>query len=61
MVIRKETGSAMKARAIMDGMQTLRTDGWRRVLNGQTTVEEVVRVTQQDEALAETDSALSPA
>jgi type II secretory ATPase GspE/PulE/Tfp pilus assembly ATPase PilB-like protein len=35
-------------------MDTLRTDGWRRVLRGQTTVEEVVRVTQQDENLAET-------
>jgi type II secretory ATPase GspE/PulE/Tfp pilus assembly ATPase PilB-like protein len=56
MVIRKETGTAMKARAIADGMQTLRHDGWRRVLKGQTTVEELVRVTQQDEALSETDS-----
>ena len=55
MVIRKETGSAMKARAIADGMDTLRQDGWRRVLKGQTTVEEVVRVTQQDEAMIETD------
>ncbi|HEV7869309.1 MAG TPA: GspE/PulE family protein [Chthoniobacteraceae bacterium] len=55
MVIRKETGTAMKQRAIADGMDTLRNDGWRRVLKGQTTVEEVVRVTQQDEALAETD------
>jgi type II secretory ATPase GspE/PulE/Tfp pilus assembly ATPase PilB-like protein len=54
MVIRKETGTALKARAITDGMDTLRTDGWRRVLRGQTTVEEVVRVTQQDENLAET-------
>jgi type II secretory ATPase GspE/PulE/Tfp pilus assembly ATPase PilB-like protein len=55
MVIRKETGSAMKARATQDGMETLRADGWRRVLQGQTTVEEVVRVTQQDEAISETD------
>ena len=55
MIIRKETGSAMKARAVQDGMDTLRTDGWRRVLRGQTTVEEVVRVTSQDEALIETD------
>jgi type II secretory ATPase GspE/PulE/Tfp pilus assembly ATPase PilB-like protein len=55
MVIRKETGTAMKARAIADGMDTLRDDGWRRVVKGQTTVEEVVRVTQQDEAIAETD------
>ena len=55
MVVRKETGSAMKARVIQDGMETLRQDGWRRVLNGQTTIEEVVRVTQADEALTETD------
>ncbi len=55
MVIRKETGSALKQRAIADGMDSLRTDGWRRVLQGQTTVEEVVRVTQQDEAISETD------
>jgi len=54
MVIRKETGSAMKARAVADGMLTLRSDGWRRVLAGQTTVEEVVRATQADEALTET-------
>jgi general secretion pathway protein E/type IV pilus assembly protein PilB len=55
LMIRKESGSAMKQRAILDGMETLRQDGWRRVLLGQTTVEEVVRVTAQDEALSETD------
>ena len=55
MVIRKETGSALKNRAIADGMETLRNDGWRRVMKGQTTVEEIVRVTQADEDLAETD------
>ena len=55
MIIRKESGTALKARATQDGMETLRTDGWRRVLKGQTTVEEIVRVTQADEALSETD------
>jgi type II secretory ATPase GspE/PulE/Tfp pilus assembly ATPase PilB-like protein len=55
MVIRKETGNALKTRAITDGMETLRSDGWRRVLKGQTTVEEIVRVTQADEAISETD------
>ena len=55
-IIRKETGSALKAQAIQDGMESLRTDGWRRVLKGQTTVEEVVRVTQADEAMTETGS-----
>ena len=55
LVIRKATGSELKARATLDGMLTLRTDGWRRVQQGQTTVEEVVRVTQADEAMSETD------
>jgi type II secretion system protein E len=32
--------------AIAEGMRTLRTDGWRKVLDGRTTVEEVVRVTR---------------
>jgi general secretion pathway protein E/type IV pilus assembly protein PilB len=55
MIVRKETGTNMKSRAISDGMETLRQDGWRRVLKAQTTVEEVIRVTQADEAMTETD------
>ena len=55
MIIRKETGNALKVRAISDGMETLRTDGWRRVMKGQTTVEEIVRVTQSDDDMSETD------
>ena len=55
MVIRKETGNALKQRATMDGMETLRTDGCGGGFRwGKTTVEEVVRVTQQDEAMVET-------
>lgn len=61
LIIRKATGSELKARATLDGMVTLRADGWRRVLKGQTTVEEVVRVTQADEALAETEATAEPA
>ncbi|MEI8235534.1 MAG: GspE/PulE family protein, partial [Verrucomicrobiota bacterium] len=55
LIIQKATGAQLKARAIQDGMEPLRQDGWRRVLAGQTTVEEVVRVTQSDERLGETD------
>ena len=55
LILQKASGSELKATAVADGMQTLRQDGWRRVLAGQTTVEEVVRVTQEDIALAETD------
>ncbi len=55
LVMAKANGSDLKAAAVADGMLTLRQDGWRRVLRGQTTIEEVVRVTQEDEALAETE------
>jgi hypothetical protein len=33
------------------GMRTLRTDGWNKVKNGITTIEEVLRVTQIEEHL----------
>jgi type II secretory ATPase GspE/PulE/Tfp pilus assembly ATPase PilB-like protein len=53
LIISKSTGNDLKHRATLDGMETLRQDGWRRVGLGQTTVEEVVRVTQSDEGIAE--------
>jgi len=53
LIISKAPGSDLKVRATLDGMETLRQDGWRRVGLGQTTVEEVVRVTQSDEGIAE--------
>jgi len=55
LIVRKTAGSELKQRATQDGMETLRVDGWRRVLSGQTSVEEVVRVTQVDEVMTETD------
>ncbi len=55
LIIHKASGTELKQRAIRDGMSTLREDGWRRVIAGQTTIEEVVRVTQADELIAETD------
>jgi hypothetical protein len=42
-------------------METLRQDGWRRVAEGKTTIEEVVRVTQTDEVMAETELQSAPA
>jgi type II secretion system protein E len=42
---RASTWAILKA-ALDEGMQTLRDDGWRKVLAGRTTVEEVVRVTK---------------
>ena len=53
MVMQKKDGGELKQCAISEGMQTLRQDGFRRVGEGKTTIEEVVRVTQTDEAMAE--------
>jgi general secretion pathway protein E/type IV pilus assembly protein PilB len=39
---------AVKQAAQEEGMLTLRQDGWIKVLNGRTTVEEVLRVTKGD-------------
>ena len=54
LILQKRDGSELKQCAIAQGMETLRHDGWRRVGQGITTIEEVVRVTQTDEVMAET-------
>ena len=58
--MRRRDGSELKQCAIVEGMETLRQDGWRRVAQGRTTVEEVVRVTQTDEVMAETTEEAEP-
>jgi general secretion pathway protein E/type IV pilus assembly protein PilB len=52
MVERNATAWEIKRTAIQEGMLTLRMDGWRKVLAGETTVEEVVRVAKADTTLA---------
>jgi len=54
LIMQKKDGGELKQCAIAEGMESLRQDGWRRVANGNTTIEEVVRVTQTDEVMAET-------
>jgi len=43
------SSTKIKKKALESGMETLREDGWRKVLDGQTTIEEVVRVTQEED------------
>ena len=40
-------------------MRTLRNDGWNKVLEGVTTLEEVLRVTEEDEALSEAETGMN--
>ncbi len=44
LVVRHEPANIIKALAIQEGMVTLRKDGWLRVIEGRTSVDEVVRV-----------------
>jgi general secretion pathway protein E len=60
LIMRRRDGSELKQCAIAEGMETLRQDGWRRVAQGKTTIEEVVRVTQTDEVMAETTEEAEP-
>src|SRR5689334_19749128 len=51
LILNRAAASTIAQKAIDFGMRTLRTDGWNKVRNGQTTIEEVLRVTQIEEHL----------
>jgi len=51
LVLNRAPSSTIAQKAIEFGMRTLRVDGWNKVRNGQTTIEEVLRVTQIEEHL----------
>lgn len=53
MVVARATTTEIKNAAMQMGMRTLRQDGWSKVLDGITTIEEVLRVSEEDEALSE--------
>jgi type II secretion system protein E len=46
--VQRVNATAIRNQALKDGMLTLRHDGWRKVLEGKTTLEEVARVTKGD-------------
>jgi general secretion pathway protein E/type IV pilus assembly protein PilB len=48
MVVTRVNAGVIRHEAMKSGMKTLRQDGWRKVLMGTTTVEEVARVTAGD-------------
>ncbi|KAB2643046.1 MAG: type II/IV secretion system protein [Verrucomicrobia bacterium] len=48
LIQKRATGKDFMAQAIQDGMVPLRLDGWQKVAQGVTSVEEVVRVTSSE-------------
>ena len=47
LVMNRAPATTIAMRAIENGMRTLRVDGWNKVKAGTTTIEEVLRVTQE--------------
>jgi general secretion pathway protein E len=48
LILRRASTRDIRHHAIQRGMVTLRMDGWKRACEGVTTVEEILRVTQED-------------
>ncbi len=62
MVLKKPSSENIKLMAMARGMRTLRQDGWRKVLDGVTTPEEIMNVTEEEkypdaEGIADPDAA----
>ncbi len=49
LVIGRRPTNEIRQRAMQHGMRSLRDDGWEKVLAGMTTIEEVIRATEENE------------
>ena len=49
LIINRSAASEIKREAMRHGLRTPRDDGWRKVLEGVTTVEEILRVSEEDD------------
>jgi type II secretion system protein E len=47
LILQRSSSNAIKQKAVSRGMRSLRDDGWAKVLEGVTTVEEVLRVSEE--------------
>lgn len=48
LILKKPTSEQIKKTAVLRGMHTLRQNGWRKVIAGMTTLDEVMKVTQAE-------------
>jgi type II secretory ATPase GspE/PulE/Tfp pilus assembly ATPase PilB-like protein len=51
LILEKKDSNIIKEAARKKGMRTLREEGWLKVIQGVTTVSEILRVTQEEEIL----------
>ena len=59
LAVEREPANVLKRQAIQDGMRPLRHSGWDKIKAGITTIDEVLRVTFEDEIM-ETEGAAVP-
>ncbi len=57
MVVQRVNSTVIRQQALRDGMITLRQDGWKKVLKGMTSIEEVNRVTAGDIVMSPQETA----
>ncbi len=48
LIMKRATAGEIKKQARLEGMRTLRQDGWQKVIQGLTTIEEILKATQGD-------------
>jgi len=48
LITARHSATAIRQQALKEGMRTLRDDGWAKVATGRTTVEEVLRATEEE-------------
>jgi len=48
MVLKSSASEKVRRKAREEGMRTLREDGWQKILRGDTTMEEIMRVTADE-------------
>jgi general secretion pathway protein E len=49
LILRRAPSHEVRRHAVQHGMSTLRIDGWNKARQGQTTIDEILRVTQDDQ------------
>jgi type II secretory ATPase GspE/PulE/Tfp pilus assembly ATPase PilB-like protein len=52
LILRRTPSHELRKVSVAQGMRSLREDGWRIVAEGRTTIDEVIRNTKDEEAVA---------
>ena len=60
LTLQNPSGSQLRRLALEQDMFSLRQDGWRKIVDGLSTVEEIARLTPEDEIVVQTSEMIAP-